>query len=235
MQQLDRYISNLGKVGGSAVQPEPGKITGAGGRTAEQTPGNAANPATGFAVTFMMILVFTTIGIILEDKRKLTLARMYVSPVKEWEIILGNLLGSLALGVFQLIALTAALMISYDVRSASKAGGLFLILFCFLIAVTGIGIGISGLIKKAYNPATLIAAVITPTGVLGGCFIPESMLPDFVNRIGYLVPQKWVMGAINKVLGGEGLGSVTLNLAVIILFGLAFAAFGLKMLRPLAD
>lgn len=195
----------------------------------------AANPAIGFAVTFMMIFIFTTIGIILDDKKKLTLARMFVSPVREWEIILGNILGSLVLGILQLIPIVIALKISFEINSLYKIAGLFLILFCFLIAIIGIGIGISGLIKKAFNPATLIAAVITPTGILGGCFIPDFMLPDFMNRIGYVVPQKWVMGAIQNVLAGGRLGGIALNLVIILLFGLAFATFGLKTLRPLGE
>ena len=203
--------------------------------TESQAEGKAANPLIGFAVTFMMILIFTTIGIILDDKKKLTLARMFVSPVREWEIILGNLLGSLALGVIQLIPLVIALKISFGITSMYKLAGLFTILFCFLIAIIGIGIGISGLIKRAFNPATLIAAVIMPANILGGCFIPDSMLPDFINRMGYVVPQKWVLGAIQSILDGGSLGGVALNLAIILLFGMAFATFGLKTLRPLND
>lgn len=196
---------------------------------------NAASSSIGFAVMFMMILIFSTIGIILEDKRKLTLARMFVSPVMEWEIIAGNLLGSLVLGLLQLIPLTLVFKIAFKIDSINKLFGMFLIFFCFLIAIIGIGIGISGFIKKSMNPATLVATVITPTSIIGGCFIPESMLPDFINKIGYAVPQKWVMKAVESILIGEGLQAIALNLVIILMFGLAFATFGLKTLRPINE
>lgn len=196
---------------------------------------NAASSSIGFTVMFMMILIFSTIGIILEDKRKLTLARMFVSPVREWEIIAGNLLGSLVLGLLQLIPLTVAFKIAFKIDSMQKLLGMFLIFFCFLITIIGIGIGISGFIKKSMNPATLVATVITPTSILGGCFIPESMLPDVINKIGYAVPQKWVMKAVEGILIGEGLQTIALNLVIILMFGLAFATFGLKTLRPIND
>lgn len=216
-----------------AGQAVPGsEPAGAGG---DGAGGGVANPAIGFAVIFMMIFIFTTIGIILDDKKKLTLARMFVSPVKEWEIILGNLLGSLALGSIQLIPLVLSLKLSFGIASFYKVAEMFVIFFCFLIAIIGIGIGISGLIKNSFNPATIIATVITPTSILGGCFIPDSMLPGFINKIGYAVPQKWVMGALQSVLAGEGLEGVLLNLVIIMLFGIAFATFGLKTLRPLND
>lgn len=195
----------------------------------------AANSSIGFAIVFMMILIFTTIGVILEDKRKLTLARMFASPVMEWEIIAGNLLGSLALGLLQLIPLTFVFKIAFKIDSMYKLFGVFLIFFCFLIAVIGIGIGISGFIKKTLNPATLVAAIITPTSIIGGCFIPESMLPGFINKIGYAVPQKWVMKAIESILLGGGIQAIALNLVIILMFGLAFATFGVKTLRPVND
>lgn len=195
----------------------------------------AANSSIGFTIIFIMILIFTTIGLILEDKKRLTLARMFVSPVMEWEIIVGNLLGSLVLGLIQLIPLTFVFKIAFKIDSTYKLFGMFLIFFCFLIAVIGIGIGISGFIKKSLNPAILVAAVITPSSILGGCFIPESMLPGFVNKIGYAVPQKWVMKAVESILLGEGLGAIALNLVIILMFGLAFATFGLKTLRPVND
>jgi ABC-2 type transport system permease protein len=194
---------------------------------------SAENPAIGFAVMFMMILIFTTIGVILEDKKNLTLARMFVSPVKEWEIILGNLLGSLALGILQLIPLTIILKICFKLNSISSITVIFAILLCFLVAIIGIGIGISGFIKKSLNPATLIATVITPTCILGGCFIPASMMPDIINKIGYAVPQKWVMGAMQSIFAGENFEAIAMNLIIILMFGIAFATFGLKTLKPL--
>lgn len=195
----------------------------------------AANSSIGFIIIFMMILIFTTIGIILEDKRNLTLARMFVSPVMEWEIIAGNLLGSLILGLIQLIPLTFVFKAAFKIDSVYKLSAVFLIFFCFLIAVIGIGIGISGFIKKSMNPAILVATVITPTCILGGCFIPESMLPGFINKIGYAVPQKWVMKAVEGILLEGDLQSIALNLVIILMFGLAFATFGLKTLRPIND
>ncbi len=193
------------------------------------------DPTIGFSVMFMMVLIFTSIGIVLEDKKKLVLARMYVSPIKEYEIIVGNIIGSLVLGLIQLIPLIMALKISYEIESMRILFGLFVILLCFLIAIIGIGIGISGIIKKTYNPTTIIATVVTPSCILGGTLIPSSMLPDVINKIGYIVPQKWVMLSIKQILQGESLASIGLYLVIIIMFGFVFSTFGLKTLRPINE
>lgn len=189
----------------------------------------------GFSLMFLMVFVFNTIGTILEDKKKLTLARMFTFHVKEWEIIAGNLLGSLALGTIQLIPVITVLALVYKINSAAEIFGLFLILFCFMITTIGLGIGISGFIKNDYNPSLVISVVIFPTNLLGGCLIPASMLPSFIGRIGYAVPQKWVMSAIQQLMAGAGLQGILLDIGIILMFGLAFATFGVKMLKPLSE
>ncbi|MBC7960924.1 MAG: ABC transporter permease [Vallitaleaceae bacterium] len=196
---------------------------------------SVSGPAIGFSIMFMMVLIFTVIGTILEDKKNLTLARMFVAPVREWEIIMGNLLGSLVLGLCQLVPLVIVIKFAYKINDFYTVLRLFVILLCFLIAVIGIGIGFSGLIKNSFTPTMLVATVITPSCILGGCFIPSFMMPDFLNKMGNLVPQKWVLSAIEKVFAGGSLGSVSLNLIIILMFGVVLATFGIKTIRPISE
>lgn len=188
----------------------------------------------GFIIMFMMVLIFITMGTIQEDRRKLTLARMFVMPVKEWEIILGNILGSLFLGVLQAVPIIVVLGWVHQL-SWSQMTGIFLVLLFFLLAAVGLGISLSGLIRGNFDPITIIAAVITPTCILGGCFIPESMLPDVINKAGYIVPQKWAIGAITQLLNGAGIEKILMNLAILLLFSLVLATFGLKTIRPMKE
>ncbi len=192
-------------------------------------------PIIGFAIMFMMVLVFTAMGTILEDKKRLTLARVYALPVKEWEIIAGNLIGSLALGTLQLIPLVLILQHVFEIPWGTGLLELFLTFFCFLIAAIGLGIGLAGIVKDGFNPTLVIATVIVPSSILGGSFIPDSMLPDMVVRLGYAVPQKWVMLAVQKIFSGENLAAVAPELGIILVFALAFASFGLKTLKPVDE
>lgn len=189
----------------------------------------------GFAMMFLMVFIFNTIGTIMEDKKKLTMARMFTFQVKEKEIIAGNLLGSLSLGIIQLIPVITVLALVYKIKSVEEIFGLFLILFCFMIATIGLGIGLSGIIKNGYNPSLITATVIFPTSLLGGCLVPGSMLPSFMGPIGYAVPQKWVMSAVQQLITGAGLQGIMLHLGIIMMFGIAFSTFGFKTLKPLSE
>jgi ABC-2 type transport system permease protein len=191
--------------------------------------------AIGFSIMFIMVLVFTTIGTIMEDKKKLTLARIFTFKVREWEIVAGNLLGSLALGMLQLIPVIIVIKYLFDIKWGIQIFSIFIVLLCFVITTIGLGIGISGIIKNNFHPTLIIATVIFPTSLLGGCLIPESMLPSIIGKIGYAVPQKWVMKAIYEILAGGNYNSVLLYIGIILMFAIAFATFGVKTLKPLSD
>ncbi|WP_105615348.1 ABC transporter permease [Vallitalea okinawensis] len=192
-------------------------------------------PSMGFVITFIMLLIITTMGSLLEDKKRLTLARVFTHPVKYWEVITGNLLGSLVLGLLQLIPILITLKIIFQIPFDKQFLGLALILFAFLVTSIGIGIGLVGIIKNNFNPLLIFSSIIIPTSILGGTFIPSSMMPDIINKIAYIVPQKWVMDSIEKVLQGAPLSTILFNVGVILMFGVAFATFGTKTLKPLNE
>lgn len=213
---------------------EQGMLVG----TAYVTTGSGIKPgflqAIGFSIVFMMVLVFTSMGTIMEDKKNLTLARMYVSAIREWEIIAGNLLGSLVLAIIQLIPLVLLLQHVFQLGWGEELLALFILLVCFQVTTIGLGIGLSGFIKE-FNPVLIIATVIVPSSILGGCFIPETMLPSSLRTLGWIVPQKWVMNGIEQVLNGAGIHAIVVNVGILLMFGLALATFGLKSIRPLKD
>ncbi|MBV1759028.1 MAG: ABC transporter permease [Dethiosulfatibacter sp.] len=189
----------------------------------------------GFVLTFIMLLVFVSMGTLMEDKKRLTLARIFTQPVKEWEIVLGNLMGSMILGLMQLIPILIVLKIVFELSWGQEFWALSLILFAFLIATLGLGIGLAGIMKNNFNPMLLTATVVVPSSILGGSFIPKSMMPDIVNRLGNIVPQKWVMDASEKILQGKSIDEILINLVVILMFGFAFSTFGVTFLKPLND
>jgi ABC-2 type transport system permease protein len=189
----------------------------------------------GFVLTFIMLLVFVSMGTLMEDKKRLTLARIFTHPVKEWQIVAGNLMGSMILGLMQLIPILIVLKIAFKLSWGQEFLAFSMVLFAFLIATLGLGIGLAGIMKNNFNPMLLTATVVVPSSILGGSFIPKSMMPEIVNRLGNVVPQKWVMDACEKILQGKSIDEILINLAVIMMFGIAFSTFGVKFLKPLNE
>lgn len=189
----------------------------------------------GFSMMFIMVIIFNTMGTIIDDRKNLLLARTASFHVNLWEIALGNLLGTLIIGIIQIIPITLVLAYVYKLPMGIKIWGLFFILLCFIIAVIGMAIGLSGIIKENLNPSLILATVSFPTCLIGGCLIPQSLMPTFMRSIGYIVPQKWVLSSIQELLEGSSIYRIFFDLTIVLMFGLAFTTFGVKTIRPLDE
>lgn len=189
----------------------------------------------GFSMMFIMVIIFNVIGTIMEDKKKLVLARTATFKVKSWEIAVGNLLGTLFVGAIQILLITLITAHIYKLPVGIKIYGLFLLLLCFIFSVIGLAIGLSGIIKDNLNPNLLLAVVSFPTCLLGGCLIPDSLMPEVLRNVGYIVPQKWVMSALQDLMSGASTDKIIFKAVIVLMFGLAFTTFGVKTLRPLEE
>jgi len=188
--------------------------------------------AMGFLLMFMLIAVTNGVSIMLEDRQRHTMTRIYSAPVRAYEIALGNYLGSLAVGTLQLGFVLA--IIHFVVGLDYKISFLphFMIAELFLMAAIGIGTAIGALIKDASHLSSLNTLVITPTCMLGGCFWPIWLMEDYMQKISYFVPQRWALDAMEKLAGGADLSQVALHLGVLALFALVLFGIGSAVLRP---
>lgn len=108
----------------------------------------------------------------------------------------------------------------------------FVMLEFFLLASMGIASAIAGLVKNASNMGMINSLVVTPTCMLGGCFWPISLMPEWMQKIANFVPQKWVIEAIQLMAAGQSLSHMWMHMAVLTLFALILLGVGTVILRP---
>jgi ABC-2 type transport system permease protein len=193
---------------------------------------HAMNAVIGFMLMFMMGLISNTVMIIMEDRRQRTMARIFTAPIRSIEIALGNFLGSFLVGTLQvlfiLIVTRFVLQYNYHLPFLNH----FIIMEFFLLACIGIASAIAGLMKNSNNISGINAMVITPTCMLGGCFWPISIMPDWMQKLANFVPQKWVIDGIERMASGQSLSEVALNLGVLALFAFILLGIGSVILQP---
>ncbi|OAS13566.1 ABC transporter permease [Paenibacillus oryzisoli] len=187
----------------------------------------------GFMLIFMMSLINSTVSLVMEDRRFRTMARTYTAPVRAIEIVAGNFLGSFAVGTLQVLVI---LFITRYV--AGYEYGLpflpqFIILEFFLLASMGIASTVASMVKNATNMNVINSLVVTPTCMLGGCFWPISLMPDWMQKLANFVPQKWALDAIERMSAGQPLSHMWMHMGVLALFGLILMSIGSAILKPM--
>ena len=96
----------------------------------------------------------------------------------------------------------------------------------------GIASAVASMVKNASNMGMINSLVVTPTCMLGGCFWPISLMPDWMQKIANFVPQKWVIEAIQRMASGQTLSQMWMHMGVLTLFGLILLGVGSVILRP---
>lgn len=192
-----------------------------------------ANPEViGLMLLFVLMLVMKSVSLIMEDRENRTMARMFTAPIRGYEIAWGNFLGSVAVGTLQLIVMVclSCYLFGYDPGFSPLL--LFLLLECFLFTSVGLATAIAGLVRNSMQLSNIGNLVITPTCMLGGCFWPISIMPDFMQKLANFTPQKWLLEAADRLSGGSNLSAITIPVIIILLFAVVLLAFGAVVLRP---
>lgn len=158
--------------------------------------------------------------------------RMFSAPVRSYEIALGNFLGSSMVGLIQ-IAVVLSLgkwVLRYDYEVPMYL--YFLVLAAFMLVSMGIAGTVAGLIRNPNNTGTLNSLILTPTCMLGGCFWPLSIMPDYMQKAANFMPQKWAIQAVDIAAAGGGWDELWLPFAILGLMAVILLAIGSAILRP---
>ncbi|MMZ68759.1 ABC-2 type transporter [compost metagenome] len=78
----------------------------------------------------------------------------------------------------------------------------------------------------------LNSLIITPTCMLGGCFWPLSVMPDYMQKIANVVPQKWTIQAVETISAGGTLSDIRMPLLILGIMALILLTVGSAILRP---
>lgn len=187
---------------------------------------------TGLTLMFLMGLVTSSVSLIMDDRRKRTMMRMFSAPVRSYEIALGNFLGSFMVGLIQIVVVLALgrYVLRYDYEVPLYL--YFLVLAAFMLVSMGIASTVAGLIRNPNNAGMLNALILIPTSMLGGCFWPLSIMPDYMQKAANFVPQKWAIQAVDIAATGGGWNELWLPFAILGLMAAVLLAIGSAILRP---
>ncbi|MFB9279926.1 ABC transporter permease [Cohnella cellulosilytica] len=188
----------------------------------------------GLMLLFVMILANQSIHGVVEDRDRRTMARMFAAPVRAGEIALGNFLGSFLLGSLQLVLILVVTRYVVGFDLGVPFGELVAIMECFLLAAVGLSAAAAALVKNTAMLGSINNMVVIPTCMLGGCFWPVAMMPDFMRKLANFTPQRWAIAALEQASSGASLPALGLRLGILVLFAAVLLAFGSYVLRPAA-
>ena len=193
--------------------------------------------ATYFAASMAIMFLFfsSTFGIVslFDERRRGTLARILVGPVRPSEVLIGKTLAGIGAGLLAMTVLVVATTLLIKADWGAPLGVAALAIGAIL-AATGISTFVASFCRTAEAAGSATSAVAITLGVLGGSFFPVNQAPDIMTTLTLLTPHGWFMRGLGDLHGAGAVWTdALLPAAVLLAMGLAFGGVGLLRSRKL--
>lgn len=182
---------------------------------------SVANIVPGIIVILLtMITLFLTAINIVKEKEIGTLEQVMVTPIKQYQLILGKIIPFAIMGfvMFNVGILAAGLI--FNLWMKGNVLVLYLLCLVFMLTTLGLGILISTL-ATTQQQAMFFSWFLTVFAILlSGFFVPIENMPDWIQWMTYIDPLRYFMFVIRGVyLKGSGFMDLQQEFYSLLLYG----------------
>jgi ABC-2 type transport system permease protein len=181
----------------------------------------------------MLICAMMTSISIAREKETGTMEVLLVSPVKPIQIIFAKTVPYFLLSI---VNLTTILLLSVFLLKVPVAGSLFWLLVLSLVYIfvnLSLGLVISS-VAETQVVALLFSGMILllPVIMLSGMMFPVENMPQFFQWISQIVPAKWYIIGVKKIMiKGLGLQAILPELSVLLGMGILLINISLRKFK----
>lgn len=192
------------------------------------------NPAVNFyfpgiAVYGLMILIATAAEIIAGDREKGFLSRMFTTPARPSDFILGYSLPFIpVLIVSALVYLGVGIGLGLTI--VGNLGHAFLIFFLIGLCAIGVGMIVGSLIKSE-SQAGISWLFIVPVAMISGAWFTVDRMPSALKSIADVLPFIHAIDASRAVVNGSSFSAITLDIYWLVGWAVVLFATGILLFR----
>jgi ABC-2 type transport system permease protein len=155
----------------------------------------------GTMVMFLLLVMFTTGGVSLQQERALGILRRLAStPMSRGAVVLGKWLSRFALGMIQTVfgMLAGSLLFKVDWGSNLPAVVALLLAYAGLAVSAGMILGNFGKTEGQVIGLGVICSNVL--AMVGGCWWPVEITPLWAQKAALLLPTGWAMNGLHKLI-----------------------------------
>ena len=180
-------------------------------------------------ILLLICAMMTSISIV-KEKETGTMEVLLVSPVKPAYIIISKMVPYLLLGCIDLVLILLMARYVLDVPLAGGVGGIVAVSILYIILSLALGMMVSN-IAGSQIVALLISAMVMmlPVLMFSGLMFPIENLPWALRWISYVIPARWYIDAMRKMMiEGVHLRGVLPEVGILVFETLALVGASMK-------
>jgi ABC-2 type transport system permease protein len=199
-------------------------------KAAPEVNGMSARAA-GFSIMFVMMMMMSVTGTILEARKEGVWYRMLTMPASRLEISAGYLLSFFLIGWIQFGVLMLATHFMFDVNWGNPLA-IIVLVSALLLAVVGVGLLIAGMVKTVEQQSAIGNMLVIATCMISGVYWPLEIEPSFMQKLADFLPQTWALkGFADLLANGGGIVDILDNVGILLGFAVLFLLLGIRKVK----
>lgn len=180
-------------------------------------------------ILFLFLTSLTGAVALIETRRLGVSRRMLSTPTRAGQIITGEALGRMFIGLIQAAVIILGSALLFGVKWGQPVG-VAVVVVLFVLVAAGAGIFLGTLFRNEQQAMGISLLLGLGLAALGGCMVPLEVFSPAMKRIAHLTPHAWANDAFAK-LASHGASVTDLGRQLAILAGYAVALLMLATWR----
>jgi ABC-2 type transport system permease protein len=202
------------------------------GMQAERIPTAFQYNVPGVTIYGIFWIVSLLAGSVYREKREGTFRRLLVAPMTRSTMLAGKLLPYYLINLLQITVMLGLSRLLFGIDLGTSPVGLVLVSLAAAATATGLGVLVAALARTDAQVGAISTILLITLAVLGGCFVPRWVMPEWLQTLGLLTPHAWAVDAYQALMvQGAGLAEVLPAVAVLAAFAGVFFGVGVWRFR----
>jgi ABC-2 type transport system permease protein len=185
----------------------------------------------GYTLLGVFFIVGAMTSSILQEKREGTFRRLLVAPLPKPILLAGKILPYYLVNLVQVAIMFGVAHLLFGMAFGDPVA-LAAVSLAMAAAATSLGIMVAALGKTDTQVGGITSLLTLTMSALGGCLMPASIMPDFLQTLSRFTPHAWAMQGFQDVLvRGYGLAGILPEAGVLLGFAAVFFLIGAWRLR----
>jgi len=172
--------------------------------------------APGMALMFLMYTVTFGGRSLLVEQNSGTLPRLLVTPSSTVQVLGGKVLGIFFTGVVQMLILILGTSLLFGLNWGDPLA-LFVLILASVLAATSWGILLAAAFKTPGQISSVGSALMLIFGILSGGFFSISNMPNWVQVLTRISPNRWGLDAFTTLAMGGSIDSIMVPILALVI------------------
>jgi ABC-2 type transport system permease protein len=187
-------------------------------------------------LTVTMITIILTIVSFVRERRNGTLDRLFVSPVKPGDIVLGYTATFSIIALLQSVELLVFAILIFDIAFVGSVLLALGLIVLYAVGMLGLGVLLSTLAKNEFQAIQFVPLVFVPSIILSGILWPIEAMPELVRPISSAIPLTYLADALRSVMiRGWGPAEIWVDIVALLIFALLMLVGSILLVNKKAN